>query len=414
LPAFSSPEDIARWLADKPRDVAVVLAARVALRVIPLARTLHLDRLTLLRAFRRAVAGYPGQAALLRSAARSAASRGHNAAQAKLESATGWASAAAGAASDKDALRFASHVVTYATAAADDAASQARDDILKSCAADADELDRGSSAVTLALSSTLWPGQPNWAFDAWAGLEGALLDAKEDWEVWTDWYEARLKAGPADQVVEVARATISNQMWQQGPKVVNGQIRQMFEERGIWRHATMDEPSPEDVKTDELQKALEALSEEGRALIGARVAARAVSLFTFGSAADPDFEADLLLMMRTVSTAMAAGTGRSAFPVPHSEALKSKIGILRAAANAVSASADALFPTDMIASGIVSLRSVFVEANGDVAATAFDAALSRDISGLASSTPAAVGRVPLLEQQRTAKLGGSQVEYFEG
>jgi hypothetical protein len=54
-----------------------------------------------------------------------------------------------------------------------------------------------------------------------------------------------------------------------------------------------------------------------------------------------------------------------------------------------------LFPTDIIASGIVSLRSVFVEANGDVAGTAFDAALSRDISRLANSVPTAFDGVPL-------------------
>jgi hypothetical protein len=129
VPAFASPEDIARWLADKPRDAAVVLAARVALRVIPLAGTLHSDRQidAVLGAFRCAqaawaVAAYPGQAA----------------------------SAAAGAASHDDALRFASLAATYAFAAA--ASDQIRDDILKSCAADADALDERYSPATLCQS----------------------------------------------------------------------------------------------------------------------------------------------------------------------------------------------------------------------------------------------------------------------
>jgi hypothetical protein len=86
VPAFSSLEDIARWLADKPRDVAVVFAARVALRVVPLlVRTFRLggpdvnaaQRDIVLRTFRCvqvawAVAASPGQAALLQRAAKAA------------------------------------------------------------------------------------------------------------------------------------------------------------------------------------------------------------------------------------------------------------------------------------------------------------------------------------------------------
>jgi hypothetical protein len=112
VPAFSSPEDIARWLADKPRDAAVVLAARAVLRVIPLAPSLPIE--TPLRAFRCAqaawaVAAYPGQAATLRPAAQAAASRVDDPSAAfKLERAMELASAVAGAASDENALRFAS------------------------------------------------------------------------------------------------------------------------------------------------------------------------------------------------------------------------------------------------------------------------------------------------------------------
>jgi hypothetical protein len=85
LPAFTSTEDISLWLDGKPRDIAVVLAARGALRVIPvLASTFSLSghelnrdqRDTVLRTFRRAatawaVAAYravPRTFALLRHA----------------------------------------------------------------------------------------------------------------------------------------------------------------------------------------------------------------------------------------------------------------------------------------------------------------------------------------------------------
>ncbi len=413
MPAFASADDVAFWVRRQPRDVAVAFAARAALRIIPvvpfMSRRLRLgagdQRYATLTVFRGAqtawsVAAYPGELARLQRAARAAGAivddmnmrapkYGY-----EIEGAATCAAAAAG--TGEDSRRFTPDVPRYVVKASIDAGPEAGDDLLKSMAVDADFLDQHVDPVSLALSSPLWPGpMPDWAFNGWADLERALLGANEDWEVWTDWYEARLKSGEADQILEVARATIPNSTWDQGAKVVNAQIRAFYEERGIWRHATTDEPSPEDVKTDELQKALEVLSKEGQALIGARVAARAVPLFTFGSAADPDFEADLLLMMRTVSTAIASAIGRSTFPVPYSEALTSKIGILRAAANAVSASADLLFPTDTIANGIISLRSVFAEANGGVAATAFDAALSRDISALASSAPAVAARVPL-------------------
>jgi hypothetical protein len=79
---FSKMEDVERWLADKPRDVAVVFAARAALRVIPvLASTFGLhgrelnnvQRGTVLRVFRCAaaawaVAAFPGRVSELRPA----------------------------------------------------------------------------------------------------------------------------------------------------------------------------------------------------------------------------------------------------------------------------------------------------------------------------------------------------------
>jgi hypothetical protein len=342
LPAFSSPEDIAHWPADIRRDAAVVLAARVALRVIPQsqARTLNLDRLTLLRTFRCAqaawaVAAYPGQAALLRPAAAAAAWRIYGPDETKVESAE-WASAAAGVATDEDALRFASLAVTYAIADADDAARPVRQDILKSCAADAYELERGSSPVTLALSSNLWPGQPNWARDNWKELKAALLSANEDWEVWTDWYEARLNVGGEDQALEVARATIPDRTWEQGPKVVNGQIRQMFEERGIWRHGDMaDAPAAGSLATFSLQEL---------AVIGARVALRAVPLMSFGSVAEPTFSAALLSMLRVTSLAWAASAyptkapNRVVLNAARIDAINTRVGLVRAAAAATATS----------------------------------------------------------------------------
>ena len=80
----------------------------------------------------------------------------------------------------------------------------------------------------------LWPaGRPNWASESWRGLKSALLQADQGWEVWTDWYEARLAgdaARPPNEALEVARATIPSAIWQQGPAVVNAEIKRLIAE----------------------------------------------------------------------------------------------------------------------------------------------------------------------------------------
>ena len=280
----------------------------------------------------------------------------------------------------------------YAAAAAGDAARQARDDILKFCAADADELDKGTSPVTLALSSTLWPGQPNWAADAWTELERALVYEKEDWEVWTDWYEARLKAGPADQIIEVARATIPKAMWDH-PMVVNAEIRRMLQERGIWRHATagLGEPSNEAPDgDDDLQRRLTVLSIPEVAVIGARAALRALPLMSFGSPAEPTISAAFLIMLRITSLTWAAAAYPTQTPnlVPLNaariDAINSRVGLVRAIAAAVAG-----YSTNQVeeilqevALGIRALRTASAQSDGDASAAAFDLALSQDLNDL--------------------------------
>jgi hypothetical protein len=59
-----------------------------------------------------------------------------------------------------------------------------------------------------------------------------LLARSEDWKVWTDWYDARLDGRRANETLEVARATIADEIWEQGPKVVNAEIKRLIEEHG--------------------------------------------------------------------------------------------------------------------------------------------------------------------------------------
>ena len=44
------------------------------------------------------------------------------------------------------------------------------------------------------LAYKLWPrARPRWISQLWKELKQDLLAAQEDWDVWTDWYEARLQ-----------------------------------------------------------------------------------------------------------------------------------------------------------------------------------------------------------------------------
>lgn len=56
-----------------------------------------------------------------------------------------------------------------------------------------------------------------------------LLISRDDWDVWTDWYDARLAGrSPWRQSIEFARATLPDSLWEQGPKAVNAEIKRLI------------------------------------------------------------------------------------------------------------------------------------------------------------------------------------------
>jgi hypothetical protein len=76
---------------------------------------------------------------------------------------------------------------------------------------------------------------------AWSRLKALLLArADEHWEVWTEWYEDRLAGRPADRDLELARVLLPDELWKQGPKAVNSEIRRLIDES---RHK-VDPPDP--------------------------------------------------------------------------------------------------------------------------------------------------------------------------
>ncbi len=109
-------------------------------------------------------------------------------------------------------------------------------------AADATQIDDGASAADIA-GSPLWPAErPREIAELWRKLKRDLHAAGEDWDVWTDWYEARLAGKRSNKKLEIARATIPNEIWEQGPAVVNAHIKNLIAQHK--RRPAKKDPKP--------------------------------------------------------------------------------------------------------------------------------------------------------------------------
>ena len=250
---FTKQEDIKRWLYGKPRDIAVVFAARATLRVAPLLVTAlgprgggvsSASRDLILPALRAMSAAWVAAQyatnhgatnfAIVRTAAAGAAAfasvvSAPSAAAAVADSAVYATSAAS------DAYDTVASVASAVSASADARAlaapaAKARAAIYAAAASDARCIDRGLTAAAMA-SRPLWAsGTPEWARDAWKRLRTALLREDQDWKVWTEWYSARLDGRPSIEALEIARMLIGDEIWDEGPRAVNAQIGRLIEE----------------------------------------------------------------------------------------------------------------------------------------------------------------------------------------
>ena len=75
----------------------------------------------------------------------------------------------------------------------------------------------------------LWlDGPPVWAGRKWAGLKDELPEI-EGWQVWIDWYEARLTGESSDERIAFDLMRIRKEDWAQGPTHVNAIIAKLVE-----------------------------------------------------------------------------------------------------------------------------------------------------------------------------------------
>lgn len=312
---FKNRRQFEAWLENQPREVAIALAARVALRVLPVVQTAKGYKGCLVLPVFRATAvswskaKYPAHetelvdyaatayvSAVAAAAAVVVAAATADAAAVRAASAvcsavaTVTAAARAAAAAVRTADAYAAVAATRATAASARAAAARADDSYAAIAAfraaayaaafaddannaaayadargyavvvrDADAATTASAAAfagnassrffwsalstdatraekgkkTCAIAgSPLWPrGQPDELRSLWQELKAGLLAAKQDWRVWTTWYDDCLDGRFRGEERELGYVRIDEHLWDQSPAIVNAEIKRRFDER---------------------------------------------------------------------------------------------------------------------------------------------------------------------------------------
>ena len=239
--------ELEAWLREQPPEVSVAIAARCALRVLPFvepaigftdapaAALLPVYRASSLAFTYSQGSEYTNNRLTNAAFALAAAARASNIPNAAAaHAAVATANAATGTARSANAS-FANP--NAATAAADAAANAVAADTSAypanavALASDRQYIE-SSKAVEELTISPLWPDRaiPDELPKSWEELKTQLRSLDEDWDVWTQWYEDRLAGRPPeDEALAVARVTLPEPMWREGPKLVNATIRELIE-----------------------------------------------------------------------------------------------------------------------------------------------------------------------------------------
>jgi hypothetical protein len=251
---ISSREELQSWLESLPpeqgRWVAVAIAARAALRVVPLvARDVPRERNTDNRSFLKLtfavlfadavwrVAGkYPTRASALPVKAAYSELAYMNVVYAdSAVSSVVYSSASVGGPL-ASAYDYAKSYRAAATATLEAAHATARatnnDDTTSIWAAvsrDANYITAGGTAQALS-SLKLWPeGEPFWTAELLHSLREAL-PPDNDWFVWTDWYNRRLEGVSDPEEIELIFATVPEEERKAGAAAANKWIKERLEE----------------------------------------------------------------------------------------------------------------------------------------------------------------------------------------
>lgn len=243
-------EALETWLRDRPREVAVAVALRAALRIMPMIVRFapranspeHFEDIvaSVFRGFAiaRVALVHPSFVPVLHTAAAAAGAavrfsantvgvfthiNGPNPGRAAAEAvaAENWTLRAFGSHSHAEAINATTEAL-LASARPEFTSGDAFAEI-ESDFRNAEEHESQSL-----LARPLWSGEPpDWAIKAWNGLVERLHEG-QNWQVWIDWYEARLKGVEGPEVAEHAYARVPVEVWEQGTGVANAWIAEQL------------------------------------------------------------------------------------------------------------------------------------------------------------------------------------------
>jgi hypothetical protein len=258
-PDSRDSEAFEKWLSLKAREWSVVIAARTALRVLPLMRGEENLVAIILPVFRataiaRFAAKYPNRVL----DAVSAASAAHTAVRTAASILPSFVGYTAGDAAHAVYVP-ASAANSAAYAAADSAAAYADADSAAGHAAvkhDAQQLHDGATTPAQLAAARIWPiPSPPRVGGAWQRLAQDLRARGDHWSIWIDWYDDVLAGAPYavnSQADDAAFTDIPGQLpWDDGPEVVNTEIARRLAELRRLKLSEIPDQSPAPVRVEE-------------------------------------------------------------------------------------------------------------------------------------------------------------------
>jgi hypothetical protein len=208
------------WLRGRSPEVAMMVAGRAALRTAPLAVSNPMKR----QSRRLQIADWTST--IYRAGAAALIAAKYPTHIDGPEIITAAAAAFLATASDSDVVAYSGGDATTRAALAAATAVASGPDASAAWAevrTDVEQLEcLGPGAV---CDLPLWPrGAPEWATAAWPQLRAAL-PVEQDWQVWIDWYEERLKGGSRGEEYELVFASVPQEEWDKGPAAANAWIK---------------------------------------------------------------------------------------------------------------------------------------------------------------------------------------------
>lgn len=260
---IASSDEFREWLKDQPREFGLAIAARAALRVLPIA---FLPRATdewvadhSLAIFRSlAISMLSQNISIHRIDSRDAAIAAVFVAAAKCAaSSSAFAAAHSVAAFDQSGRGNVADAVFFAYSATDGAFGAAVV-YWQNVAADCDWLVRQNSSAAksaqLLTEQPLWTlGNPDWFADVWVNSSHRLCTIDQNYQLWTKWYECRIRGEinafilprHADETLQIRIFNQGNEWWSRGHAAVNADIAAWIEEANAGEILPEAEPQPQ-------------------------------------------------------------------------------------------------------------------------------------------------------------------------